>query len=150
MRTLTNSNDLVALKQRLHTVQPGDRALWGIMSAAEMICHLRGAFHMAMGDIPSAPVAVPLPRAALKTIALWAPIPWPKNFETVPALKRGMPAMQVGLFAADKAETLAELDRFCRPTQVRVDHAFFGTMSFGDWMRWGFLHTDHHLRQFGH
>ena len=150
MHTLTSSNDLAEITQRLHAVQPEDRALWGVMSAPEMICHLRGAFRMAMGDIPAPPVAVPLPRAALKAIALWAPMPWRKNFETVAALKRGTSAMQVGFFATDKAETLAELDRFCRAAQVRVDHAFFGTMSFGEWMRWGFLHTDHHLRQFGH
>jgi hypothetical protein len=150
MQTLTNSTDLAAITQRLHAVQPEDHAVWGIMSAPEMICHLRGAFRMAMGDIPSAPVAVPMPRAMLKAIALWAPMPWQKNFQTVAALKRGTPAMQVRLFAADKAETLAELNRFCQPAQLRVDHALFGTMSAGEWMRWGFLHTDHHLRQFGH
>jgi hypothetical protein len=25
----------------------------------------------------------------------------------------------------------------------------FGPMSERDWMRWGYLHADHHLRQFG-
>ena len=28
-------------------------------------------------------------------------------------------------------------------------HAIFGAMTASDWMRWGFLHADHHLRQFG-
>jgi hypothetical protein len=25
----------------------------------------------------------------------------------------------------------------------------FGPMTEKDWMRWGYLHADHHLRQFG-
>ena len=29
------------------------------------------------------------------------------------------------------------------------DRALWGKMSARDWMRWGYLHADHHLRQFG-
>ena len=28
-------------------------------------------------------------------------------------------------------------------------HPLFDEMSERDWLRWGYLHTDHHLRQFG-
>ena len=28
-------------------------------------------------------------------------------------------------------------------------HPMFGPMTPEDWMRWGYLHADHHLRQFG-
>jgi hypothetical protein len=28
-------------------------------------------------------------------------------------------------------------------------HPIFGKMSETDWMRWAYLHVDHHLRQFG-
>ncbi|HEV2663419.1 MAG TPA: DUF1569 domain-containing protein [Blastocatellia bacterium] len=28
-------------------------------------------------------------------------------------------------------------------------HPYFGAMSESQWMRWGYLHCDHHLRQFG-
>jgi hypothetical protein len=28
-------------------------------------------------------------------------------------------------------------------------HPLFDAMSERDWMRWGYLHVDHHLRQFG-
>jgi len=119
------------------------------MNAPEMLCHLRGAFRVAMGEIPASLIEVPMPRAVLKSMALWTPVPWRKNFQTVPALKRGTPTMQVGSFEIDRADVLADLERFCRPEQVRVDHSFLGPMSFTDWMRWGYLHTDHHLRQFG-
>jgi hypothetical protein len=43
------------------------------------------------------------------------------------------------------------IDRFTRrPRGFDLpDHAIFGSMSEADWMRWGYLHMDHHLRQFG-
>jgi hypothetical protein len=28
-------------------------------------------------------------------------------------------------------------------------HPIFGRMSRAAWLRWGYLHADHHLRQFG-
>ncbi|HEY9126072.1 MAG TPA: hypothetical protein VIM62_03055 [Acidobacteriaceae bacterium] len=149
MQTLANHADKAKVVQRLLSVTADDKALWGVMNASEMICHLRGAFRVAMGEIPVASITPPMPRAMLKFLALRAPIPWAKNFETVPALKRGAPGMQASSFSIDHTDAVAQLERFLRPEQRRVNHAFFGAMSFADWMRWGYLHTDHHLRQFG-
>jgi hypothetical protein len=97
----------------------------------------------------SSPITTHMTPSALKAIALWTPIEWKHNFWTIPALKQGAPAMLIGRFDQDLAEALAEMERFCRPDQALGDHAFFGPMSHQDWMRWGYLHTDHHLRQFG-
>ena len=102
-----------------------------------------------MGEIESSPIATPLPPSALKAIALWSPMRWKHNFQTLPALKQGMPVMCTTEFESDRTEAIAQMDRFCVAEQTRVDHAFFGAMSYEDWMRWGYLHTDHHLRQFG-
>ncbi len=146
--TLSNSADRRSIRDWLAVVQPYDERQWGLMSAGEMVCHVRGAFLAAMGEIESRQVATPLPLATLKAGALWGPIEWQRDFWTLPALKRGTPAMRTGKFEEDLAQALAEMERFSKPEQVRVDHALFGAMSDTDWMRWGFLHTDHHLRQF--
>jgi len=148
MRSLSNRTDLAQITKRLRLVQPSDRAQWGLMNAAEMICHIRGAFLMAMGEIDSGPMRLILPRAIMKLVALRSPIPWSKNFGTVSALKQRSPAVLVSSFPTDRESALAALDRFCHLEQRRVDHPFMGTMSFREWMRWGYLHTDHHLRQF--
>jgi hypothetical protein len=47
---------------------------------------------------------------------------------------------------ADQAEILGRL-RALRPD--RPAHPIFGPMSEAAWLRWGYLHADHHLRQFG-
>ncbi len=148
MHTLTRSIDHATIAERVRALQATDQARWGLMNAGEMLCHLRGALRMAMGEIPAAPIDLPMPRTLLKSRALWVPLPWHKSFRTVPSLERGTPTMQSGVFEEDRAEVLADLERFCRPEQARVDHPMFGPMSFEDWMRWGYLHADHHLRQF--
>ena len=149
MHSLANAGDLAAIRDRLSSLQSGDAGQWGVMNASQMVCHVRGAFQTAMGEIAADPASTPIPAAMLKAIALWAPIPWKHNFETVPALKVGAPAMQITHFEQDRSDALGAMERFRQPEQRRGDHAFFGEMSYKDWMRWGFLHTDHHLRQFG-
>jgi len=149
MQTLINGVDYAEIVDRLSSVKADDEARWGMMSAPEMLCHLRGAFRVAMGELPSVLVDVPMPRELLKSKALWEPTPWQKNFYTVPALRLGTPTMRIGLFEDDQAEVLVEMERFRRPEQGRVDHSLFGQMSYVDWMRWGYVHTDHHLTQFG-
>lgn len=54
-------------------------------------------------------------------------------------------------FDIDVRELRSLVDRF---TQQPKDfqwqsHPQFGQMSEKEWMRLGYLHTDHHLRQFG-
>jgi hypothetical protein len=54
-------------------------------------------------------------------------------------------------FASDRAGLEAVLALFVeeagRPD--RPAHPVFGRMSEAAWLRWGYLHADHHLRQFG-
>ena len=35
-----------------------------------------------------------------------------------------------------------------KPVRRQI-HPLFGRMSEAAWLRWGYLHVDHHLRQFG-
>ena len=54
-------------------------------------------------------------------------------------------------FDADMLQLTAIISRFARSNrdfQFGV-HPIFGALSDWEWMRWGFLHVDHHLRQFG-
>jgi hypothetical protein len=46
---------------------------------------------------------------------------------------------------------LDSMERFSRgPRDFQFrPHPMFKKMSEGQWMRWGYLHMDHHLRQFG-
>jgi Protein of unknown function (DUF1569) len=69
---------------------------------------------------------------------------------TRPEIEQGVGGTPPGEFEKDQAKLLGLVDRFCRGSPgAPVEHPFFGPMTSAEWMRWGYLHTDHHLRQFG-
>jgi hypothetical protein len=50
----------------------------------------------------------------------------------------------------DRRDLLAAMERFCSvPDSVRSPHPMMGVLTRAEWMKWGYLHADHHLRQFG-
>jgi hypothetical protein len=54
-------------------------------------------------------------------------------------------------FEGDVNELIAIVERFSHSERDFVwhPHPFFGAMKDAHWLRWGYLHMDHHLRQFG-
>jgi hypothetical protein len=53
------------------------------------------------------------------------------------------------VFAHDRDAPLALIHGFTPATVRGRSHPLWGQMSDWEWGRWGYLHTDHHLRQFG-
>ncbi len=87
----------------------------------------------------------------MRWAALWLPLKWPHGVPTVPECDARGGGSAPTDFDRDKRELLELLERFTR--QARGSglqlHPFFGVMTEKEWMRWGYLHVDHHLRQFG-
>ena len=148
MKNLADSNDAAEIRTRILSLTSSDSPQWGIMSANQMVCHVRQAFLLALEDAPVKFMKGSLPPRALKFVALRVPRNWPHSTPTPRRLKIDAPGMECTTFEEDRAGLLAALDRFCALTNYTRDHTFFGSMKHGDWMRWGYLHTDHHLRQF--
>jgi hypothetical protein len=120
------------------------------MSAHQMVCHVRDACLMATGDLAVRDVEVPMPRAAVRWLALYLPFQWRSGHVTVPELDQEIDGTSRGEFASDLAALAAALEALAaRRGAGWPPHPVFGRMSEGQWLRWGYLHTDHHLRQFG-
>ena len=150
MKTLANSKDFASIRSRVAALAPQDQALWGSMTVNQALCHLHDSFHVALGRRPAAPLRPPsIPLPMLIWLALKAPIPWPKGVETAPEVKQGIGGTPPGEFPADLDRLLASLDAFAASPGPWPAHPIFGPLTGPQWMRWGFLHTDHHLRQFG-
>ena len=88
-------------------------------------------------------------RTLVKWIALHLPVRWPQGIRTVPEVDQTAGGTKPIEFFADLAELEALLNRFASHGGNRPPHPIFGRMSEAQWLRWGYLHTDHHLRQFG-
>lgn len=151
MKTLANPGDKQEALARLAKVQPDSRGLWGRMSAPQMICHLSDSFLAVMGQKPVSSASGVLQRSVVKWIALYAPIPWPKGVPTRPEMDQLIGGTAPSDFVRDRQVLFALIERFTTPERdfAWSPHPIFGKMPDPDWFRWGYLHMDHHMRQFG-
>ena len=151
MKTFAREACRADIIRRLRQIRPDSVRRWGTMTPHQMICHCADACRMASGEARPADISTRVTRGPIKWIALYAPLPWPTGIQTVPELDQRTCGTRGDTFEADVA-TLEGLLGTIRP---RTDgapwprHPIFGRMSQRAWLRWAYLHMDHHLRQFG-
>ena len=151
MRTLARQRDKTEILRRLRRVHPESVRRWGRMSAHQMVCHLADSLRMSTGEIPVNLATSLLKRTMLKWAVLYLPLRWPAGILTSPEIDQERGGTKPADFAVDVAQLEALLDVVTARTQSldRQFHPIFGRMSAAAWLRWGYLHMDHHLRQFG-
>ncbi len=147
MKSVADPQVVAALRARLESVTPDRSRVWGTMSAQQMLVHLGDGAQAALGNKPfSAPARKP--SKLLKWVALRAPLRWPRG------VKSGAEPARVEVsavtFEKDRQRAIDGLAALAAPDAATVStHPIFGPMDRTDWQRWAYLHTDHHLRQFG-
>jgi hypothetical protein len=151
MKTVARSRDKAELLHRLRDVRPESVNRWGRMSAHQMICHLSDSLRMVMGEKPVSDATSLLHRTMVKWIALYLPLTWPTGILTRPEIDQEVGGTRPADFEADVAQLEALLERITTQA-ASIDgevHPIFGRMSEAAWLRWTYLHMDHHFRQFG-
>jgi hypothetical protein len=150
MRTFESIADREAIVRRISALTQIDNRLWGKMSAHQMVCHLCDSYKSALGEKDASPATGFMQRTLVKWIALRAPMKWPKGTATRPEVEQGVGGTAPVEFEADRAELLSVVNRFWAESRnFSTPHPFFGPLTREEWLRWGYLHADHHLRQFG-
>jgi hypothetical protein len=152
VKTLARPRDKAEILRRLEAVRPDSARRWGRMSPHQMVCHLSDAFRMATGAKHVSAATSPLQRTVVKWLALYAPLPWRAGILTRPEIDQEGGGTRPRGFAEDVAqlEMLVEIVATAPPGTLDArPHPIFGRMSHAAWLRWGYLHMDHHLRQFG-
>jgi hypothetical protein len=151
MKTLSNGADKAEILGRLAAIGPASQRRWGRMSVDEMICHLSDALLAALGERKTTPRSNVFTRSGMKWVGLWGPMKWPHGVRTVPECEAGKGGTSPAEMENDLRIVRTLLERFAAlpPTFTFPEHGLFGHMSYEEWMRWGYLHMDHHLRQFG-
>jgi hypothetical protein len=106
---------------------------------------------MGIGQKPVSRVGGVLHRTILKWSVLYVPMRWPRAIVTVAEIDQELGGTKPADFAADVAQLESLLELVTAPPRDFdwQPHPLFGAMSAGAWLRWGYLHMDHHLRQFG-
>jgi len=151
MKTMARPADKAEIVRRLKTVRPECTRRWGRMSAHQMVCHLSDAFRLVTHQKAASPATGIVQVTLIKWIALYVPFRWPQGVPTRPEMDQQVEGTKPGDFDADLADLESLLERI---TTLQRDydwpaHPIFGRMSESAWMRWAYLHVDHHLRQFG-
>ena len=151
MKTLERAEDADEIRTRLRSLAAEDRRQWGSMTPGEMMCHLRDAYEVALGRRVAATITdrAPIPRAVLKRVALRAPMKWPHGLPTIAEVNPRVSGSRPAEFAEDLHALLERFEEFVRFEGQWPEHPILGPMTQMDWKRWGYLHPDHHLRQFG-
>jgi hypothetical protein len=151
MRTLARESDKADLLWRIKTVRQDSLPRWGRMSAHQMICHLSDGFRMGIGQKPTARTGGLFHRTMLKWGVLYVPVSWPSGIVTSPEIDQELSGTKPVDFPCDVAQLESLVDIVTRRPKTFdwQPHPLFGSMSDAAWLRWGYLHVDHHLRQFG-
>ena len=150
MKSLKSDEVRSALQRRVQALTSNAQRRWGTMTPHQMLCHLNDSFLAVTGQRPVSRRGGFLEHNVIKFIALYAPMDWPKGVPTMPEIDQvgggGTPPEE---WNRDRAELARLIEWFASPAAVKTDHPIFGPLSEAQWMRWAYLHVDHHLRQFG-
>jgi hypothetical protein len=148
MSTLADARVRTRCCERLAQLDPYAGPKWGRMTAPQMVCHLNDSFRVGMGERYASPDTNLVKQTLIKWIALHTPVTWPQGASTRPEVEQGRGGTPPTTWERDCSDLRALIHAFGDRTTFGT-HPFFGEMSRGDWLIWGYRHVDHHLRQFG-
>jgi hypothetical protein len=148
MKTIAQQAVLADLTRRLEAITPAHERIWGTITAQQMLVHLGDGVDAVLKRHPF-PTSRKPPSRLLKWIALRSPLRWPRGIKS--GAEPGAKHLPPEDFPSDRDRALCTLRDLAEAADDAVvsQHPIFGAMTLADWQRWAFLHTDHHLRQFG-
>jgi Protein of unknown function (DUF1569) len=148
MKTLAHAAVLNDLLDRFQRLTPDAQRVWGTMNAQQMAVHVGDASAACLKQRPfSATTRKPMP--LFKFIALRVIPQFPRDYRS--GAEPAKTVVDPAKFASDRDRAIMLLQKLAAtPAEgLALDHPRFGTMTRIEWMRWAYMHTDHHLRQFG-
>lgn len=136
--------------ERIERLHPDLQPRWGKMTAHQMLLHLVDSCLMALNKRPVKNLSNFITRSIVKWVVLRGSR-MPKNVGTAAELdqkKKGTPPKE---WEQDKQLLVGLINEFCAtPERAELGfHPLFGKLTRQEWARLAFLHTDHHLQQFG-
>jgi len=135
--------------QRIHSLTPESKALWGKMNVSQMLAHLSVTYEMIFTDKHKKPNA--FLRFIIKSFikgAIVGPKPYKKNGQTAPAFL----IVDEREFETEKKQLIEYLQKTQELGKAHFEgkeSLSFGKLSSSEWNTLFYKHVDHHLHQFG-
>jgi hypothetical protein len=143
-----------ALFARLDRLRAEDRPQWGVMSAAQMVRHLREAIRMYTGELDAPDRSTWRTRTLFRWMTLAGALPPksalakdpPRTFKVIDVVRSGI---ATGGLDEERRMLRDVTEAAIRDQRWAGRHPLFGRMSAMDWGRLMHTHMAYHLRQFG-
>jgi hypothetical protein len=148
MKSIFDTKDNLELVERFKKLSPETQALWGTMSVSQMIAHTHEPLMVMTGNKVIKYTLLGmffgnyLKKKYIKDRGFGKNLPTHKQF-----------------IVSDKKQFENELEKMLNTLQLILDkghaiitknkHPFFGNMTPEEWGDIMYLHSDHHLKQFG-
>lgn len=147
MKSLWQEETRRELMTRAHRLTPAHQAQWGKFTVDRMLAHMVDAFRMGMGEIEVRQRKIPVFGTWPFNVLFIRFVGMPRNAPTVREIIERPPLS----IDAELRELEAAMERFASQRERREwpRHPAFGKLSRKSWGVLGYVHTDHHLRQFG-
>lgn len=146
MNSIFDKSDNQSIIDRINNLTPDSTPLWGKMSVDQMLKHVNETIIVSFGETQlKINFVFRLLGRMLKKNA------FNKGFgENSPTAKEFIFTGQYD-FEEAKKELVKNFNRFTEGHQsiTVLNHPFWGKMTYEDWNKLMWKHTDHHLRQFG-
>lgn len=133
---------------RINSLSPDKKPLWGKMTVAQMLAHCLEPLYVALGEksFKGGLMAFFFGKIAKKQLV--KDEPFKRNLPTAPSFK----VKEEKNFSEEKNKLVELVQRFGKndPEEIaKRPHPFFGKLTAEEWNLLQYKHLDHHLRQFG-
>lgn len=145
-KSLRDAGARQELLERLDRLKPNATALWGTMTAPQMLAHVTGWMLMARGELKTAPKKNFLRFPVFKQLAIFW-LPFPKGVPTASELV-GRKPLEWGAECVEVRRQVQWYENLDPKTEWPY-HPAFGNLTTRAWCVLAYRHMDHHLRQFG-
>ncbi len=148
MNNLFETKTYTEVIDRLQSLTPEHKALWGKMTVAQMLAHSVKAFRVPLSEKKLPRLFIGYILGPLLKTKLYNETPWRKNLPTSPDFV----IKDERNFQAEKQNLIDHITRFYSLGPMSIPHTthpLFGELTPEQWGKSMYKHLDHHLQQFG-
>jgi len=148
MKNLFDSNASSEILNRLETLQPDAKRLWGKMTASQMLAHCIVPIKVSLGEHKPKRNIMGVFFGKMAKKMVLKDEPFKQGLPTDPSFViKDQPD-----FNLKKQELRLSIEKLLttdKEAMAARPHPFFGKMTIDEWGILGYKHLDHHLKQFG-
>lgn len=137
------------LISRVEKLQAGSKALWGSMTATEMLLHCNKIHQLLLSPGTRSQQKTSFRQYLVRGLVLYVLPNFPKNAKA-PQQVRTKGTVANEAFEEQKQAYISLMQRLHQHNApILHRHPYFGNLSTAQWGLASWKHADHHLRQFG-